>query len=248
MGKKELRGKSTWRAVPRLSIGAVLVLVAVFALACGRSDIVTGGQALETPGVETIAVANGDGHEGTEVAGLVDEHGDGDDHEGTEVAALVDEHGDGDDHEGTEVAALVDEHGDGNGAEANHQDDHDGEAGDLLEVTVNVVEGRTWGYEPATLEVPAGQRVRLTYVNGGQAEHDLEIPGLPASNVEREGVAHDVSLTGGDHDDDVVAAHAMPGTTAVVLFTPTQPGEYEFNCTLPGHKEAGMVGRIIVVP
>ncbi len=212
MGKKELRGRGARQAVPRLSIGVVLVLVAVFALACGGSDIDTAGQVLDDQGERAVAVADGDGNEGTEVAGLVDEHGDG------------------------------------NGAEASHQDGHDGEAGDLLEVTVNVVEGRTWRYEPATLEIAVGQRVRLTYVNDGKAEHDLEILGLPASNVEREGsVAHDVSL-GGGHDDDVVAAHAMPGTTAVVLFTPTQSGEYEFICTLPGHREAGMVGRIIVVP
>ena len=228
MAKKELRGRGARQAVPRLSIGVVLVLVAVFALACGGSDIDTAGQVLDDQGERAVAVADGDGNEGTEVAGLVDEHGDG--------------------NEGTESAGLVDEHGDGNGAEASHQDGHDGEAGDLLEVTVNVVEGRTWRYEPATLEIAVGQRVRLTYVNDGKAEHDLEILGLPASNVEREGsVAHDVSL-GGGHDDDVVAAHAMPGTTAVVLFTPTQSGEYEFICTLPGHREAGMVGRIIVVP
>ncbi len=213
MRRKELRGRGTWQAVPRQSISAVLVLVAVFALACGSSDIGTAGQVLDAQGVKAVAVADGDGHEGTEIAGHVDEHGDG------------------------------------KGAEPSRQDGHDGEAGDLLEVTINVVEGRTWRYEPATLEIPAGQRVRLTYVNDGRAEHDMEIPGLPASNVEREGgVAHDVSLGGGHRDDDVVAAHAMPGTTAVVLFTPTQPGEYDFNCTLPGHKEAGMVGRIIVVP
>ncbi len=229
MGKQELRGKSTRRAVPRLSIGAVLVLVAVFALACGSSGVPTAGQVLDGQGVNAVAVVDNDAHEGTEVAGLVD-------------------HADDDDHDGTEVAGLVDEHSDGNGTETNHQDGHDGEAGYLLEVTINVVEGRTWTYEPATLEVPVGQRVRLTYVNDGLAEHDLEIPGLPASNVEREGiVAHDVSLEGGHHDDDVVAAHAMPGTTAVVLFTPTQSGEYDFYCTLPGHREAGMVGRIIVV-
>ncbi len=213
MGKRELRGRGTWQALTRLSIGGLLVLVAAFALACGSSDDGTASQVLDAQSVKAVAVADGDGHEGTEVAGLVDEHGDG------------------------------------NGAEANPQDGRDGEAGDLLEVTINVVEGRNWGYEPATLEVPAGQRIRLTFVNDGRAEHDVEIPGLSVSNVEREGgVAHDASLGGGQHESDVVAAHAMPGTTSVVLFTPTQPGEYDFNCTIPGHKEAGMVGKIIVVP
>ena len=50
----------------------------------------------------------------------------------------------------------------------------------------------------------------------------------------------------GHHGEGVVAAHAMPGMSASVMFTPTQIGEYEFYCTIPGHREAGMVGRLIV--
>lgn len=53
-------------------------------------------------------------------------------------------------------------------------------------------------------------------------------------------------LGGGHHDDGVIAAHAEPGTTATVLFTPTEAGVFEFACTIPGHKEAGMVGKLVV--
>jgi uncharacterized cupredoxin-like copper-binding protein len=34
--------------------------------------------------------------------------------------------------------------------------------------------------------------------------------------------------------------------TSTLDFTPTKPGTYEFFCTVAGHKDAGMVGTLIV--
>ena len=137
-----------------------------------------------------------------------------------------------DDHDAAEVAL--------------HDDDHDAADDDILEISLAVIEGSTLGFDPDVIEVPVGQRVRLTLINDGRAEHDVEIVGLLASHLELEGgPAHD-GTGGGHHDADLVSAHAMPGTAASVLFTPTIAGVYEFACTLPGHKEAGMIGKIVV--
>lgn len=138
----------------------------------------------------------------------------------------------------TDSAHVEEEEGAGHAHEDN---------GDVLEVALNVVEGRTLGFDPSVLEVPAGQRVKLTLVNDGAVEHDLEIAGVPAEDVEASGGAnHTENLGGGHHHADAVAAHAEPGESASVVFTPTQPGEYEFACTLPGHKAAGMEGKLVV--
>jgi uncharacterized cupredoxin-like copper-binding protein len=42
--------------------------------------------------------------------------------------------------------------------------------------------------------------------------------------------------------------HAGPGDEAFELLQADAPGTYEFACEIPGHKEAGMVGRIEVQP
>ncbi|MCH7745830.1 MAG: hypothetical protein IIC84_07155, partial [Chloroflexi bacterium] len=123
----------------------------------------------------------------------------------------------------------------------------DAEDGDVFEIILNVVEGRHWGFDPEVIEIPVGRRVKLTLVNGGRAEHDVEVSGLMAEHIEIVGgMAHSERLGGGGHEDDVVAAHAMAGAVSSVIFTPTMAGVYEFACTIPGHKEAGMVGKLIV--
>ncbi len=164
-----------------------------------------------------------------EVAGTV--NGDAGANGIASAVAIDDGHAD-DDHDIVEAAL--------------HDDDLDAGEGDILEISLAVVEGSTWGFDPALIEVPVGQRVRLTLTNDGRAEHDVEIVGLLASHLEFEGGPEHDGAGNGDHEANLVAAHAMPGTTASVLFTPTIAGVYEFACTLPGHKEAGMIGKIVV--
>jgi plastocyanin len=55
---------------------------------------------------------------------------------------------------------------------------------------------------------------------------------------------------GHDFDIDELNVHvAMPsGKQVLALFTPTTPGSYTFYCHIPGHREAGMVGTLIVEP
>jgi plastocyanin len=56
--------------------------------------------------------------------------------------------------------------------------------------------------------------------------------------------------TGHYFDIDELNVHVpMPsGKPALALFTPTTPGTYTFYCKVTGHREAGMVGTLVVVP
>ncbi|MBL8046771.1 MAG: cupredoxin domain-containing protein [Anaerolineales bacterium] len=95
-------------------------------------------------------------------------------------------------------------------------------------------------YSTTTLEVTAGQPVALTLINEGVLEHDFSIEEIAVTSVSETNPA--------DHSHAVGDLHAAvkPGETNVLNFTPTEPGTYEFYCTVAGHKAAGMVGTLIV--
>lgn len=106
------------------------------------------------------------------------------------------------------------------------------------------IEANEFKFSPATIEVSKDRPVKLTLRNKGTVEHDWAIMKIPMMGMKESGeVGHDMSNTA---DKPELHMSAMTGQTAQVEFTPTQAGTYQIACTVPGHKEAGMVGTLIV--
>lgn len=114
--------------------------------------------------------------------------------------------------------------------------------------------GTEFKFDPNQLSLKVGQRVRIVFQNKGTVDHELEIEDMKADNV-----VLDESQGGNMPEDEmreamddaakgVVHEHAAGGGTVTVDFTPTTAGTYDIACNLPGHKEAGMVGSIVVQP
>jgi plastocyanin len=80
-------------------------------------------------------------------------------------------------------------------------------------------------FEPATITVKRGTPVQLTLVNSGALEHNWVVDSLGGKRVELD---------------------AQPKTSASVEFTTAGPGSYEFYCSIPGHREGGMKGSLVV--
>lgn len=88
-------------------------------------------------------------------------------------------------------------------------------------------------FTPDRVTAPAGVPLRITLVNDGVIEHDLRIQALG------------VWLPGQPRGGQEVRVLA-PGRSLTVTTTPTKKGSFEFWCTIPGHKEAGMKGTITI--
>jgi uncharacterized cupredoxin-like copper-binding protein len=117
---------------------------------------------------------------------------------------------------------------------------HDAIAADAQQLTVTV--GDSLSFDRPTLIVEAGRPVVVTVRNQSMTEHDFVIPSMPAQDVV-------VRFEGGHSHGDGTAIVGHPQTKGEVRvqFTPTEPGTYEFYCSLPGHREAGMTGTVTVL-
>lgn len=105
-------------------------------------------------------------------------------------------------------------------------------------------------YDQTQLQAIVGQPVKLTLRNDGALEHDFSIAQIPltgevTANMEagEHTGEHDMSHMSETPDLHIAAAQAGSST---IEFTPSEPGEYPFYCTVAGHKEAGMVGTLVV--
>jgi plastocyanin len=83
------------------------------------------------------------------------------------------------------------------------------------------VEASNFEFDPGDLEIDAQEEIALDLVSTG-GPHDFAVQGL--------GLVNDVA----DGEDNVQRLRI------------DQPGEYTFFCTLPGHRDGGMEGTLVV--
>ncbi|MBV6450863.1 MAG: hypothetical protein MHPDNHAH_01590 [Anaerolineales bacterium] len=120
-------------------------------------------------------------------------------------------------------------------------------------VTEIKLEATDFAFNPLSATVPVGKPITVTVKNDGSVEHDFVIAKINVADVVTEGdgmdMGHDMSDMGHDMGDMEYDLHISTpvGETSALTFTPTEAGEYEFFCSVPGHKEAGMIGKLIVV-
>jgi len=97
-------------------------------------------------------------------------------------------------------------------------------------------------FVPAQITVRRGEAVRFVAHNGGKLAHEMVLGTLKDLEAHAEMMrAH----PGMAHDEPHMLSVA-PGKTGTLGWEFSVPGEFYFGCLVPGHFEAGMVGRIVV--
>ncbi len=104
-----------------------------------------------------------------------------------------------------------------------------------------------FSYTPASVIVPAGEPVSLTLRNSSVVEHDFVIEKVDVQSVVKKDSGSAAHHTREEQLGVDLHVSAQPGDTSVIEFTISEPGTYTFYCSVPGHKEAGMSGELIVV-
>lgn len=107
------------------------------------------------------------------------------------------------------------------------------------EIVIKIHE-TNFSYDPEKIVLKKGQQVRLMLTNNDTIEHDIEIMDFPAT------IKTEVKHEGHQARDVDFHLHANPKSKTEAVFTPLEKGTYEFYCTIPGHKDSGMTGIIMV--
>ena len=121
-----------------------------------------------------------------------------------------------------------------------------GIAGDPRRVsrTIEVSMNDRMRFVPDRIRVREGETVRLRVRNAGRLLHELVI-GTP--DELRKHAELMVKFPNMEHDEPHMV-HVDPGRRGEIVWHFNRPGEFEFACLIPGHFQAGMIGRVVVEP
>jgi uncharacterized cupredoxin-like copper-binding protein len=100
----------------------------------------------------------------------------------------------------------------------------------------------TMGYTPDRLEVRRGEQIKFLIINKGKETHEFIIASTQ-DNLKHAALMR--KYPDMEHDDPN-GKTVQPGKEAEILWRFTKKGEFEFACLIPGHREMGMTGKIIV--
>ena len=119
-----------------------------------------------------------------------------------------------------------------------------GQTGDPRKATrtLNVDMSDAMRFTPAEISLKRGETVRFLVTNSGKQMHEMV---LGTMQELEEHAALMKKHPGMEHDEPYMA-HVQPGKKAEIVWRFTKAGEFHYGCLIPGHFEAGMVGKIRV--
>jgi uncharacterized cupredoxin-like copper-binding protein len=121
-----------------------------------------------------------------------------------------------------------------------------GQAGDAKRVSreILVTMSDEMRFRPAELTVKRGETVRFRVKNNGKVMHEMVLGTMADLKAHAEMMKKHPGM---EHEEPHMA-HVAPGKSATMVWQFTNAGEFYFGCLVPGHFDAGMIGKVKVEP
>jgi plastocyanin len=121
-----------------------------------------------------------------------------------------------------------------------------GDDDDEADATDTVAQTATTG-EATAEDGEVTQAFDVPVAQTGLAYAITEITASPGTITLRsangQAIPHNIAI---DEPEQQIGEIVQDGGVSEITLTITEPGEYEFYCSVPGHREAGMVGTLII--
>jgi uncharacterized cupredoxin-like copper-binding protein len=108
--------------------------------------------------------------------------------------------------------------------------------------TIKIDMADTMRYTPSEITIKVGETVRFDARNSGKVMHEIVFGTMQELKEHAELMRKNPGM---EHDEPYMA-HVAPGKTERIVWQFTKPGEFYFGCLIPGHFEAGMIGKVTV--
>jgi uncharacterized cupredoxin-like copper-binding protein len=142
------------------------------------------------------------------------------------------------------LSPLAEPHGAGHGHSHGFSAGEPGNPGRparVVNVTMQEAAGKMT-YSPARVAVKRGDQVRFVLTNVGELDHEFVL----ATTEENLRHAKEMQQHPAMEHDNANAKRLAPKQKSEVLCRFTKRGSFEFGCLIPGHREAGMTGTVVV--
>lgn len=97
-------------------------------------------------------------------------------------------------------------------------------------------------FVPDRIEIKRGEQIKFVLRNNGELEHEFVL----ATTDENLKHAEDMKKNPEMEHDDPNAKRLAPKKSGEFVWRFSKAGQFEYGCLIPGHREAGMSGTIVV--
>jgi uncharacterized cupredoxin-like copper-binding protein len=108
--------------------------------------------------------------------------------------------------------------------------------------TIQVDMADTMRFTPPVLTIKRGDTVRFVVTNSGKLMHEMVLGTMKELKEHAELMK---KMPGMEHDEPYMV-HVEPGRKEEMGWQFTKAGEFYYGCLVPGHFEAGMLGKVVV--
>ena len=111
----------------------------------------------------------------------------------------------------------------------------------IVQIVMRESDGRML-FIPDAFKIRKGEQVRFQLRNNGEVDHEFVVATLEDNLKHMKEMAKNPDM---EHDDPN-ARRVKPKKTAEIVWQFTKAGTFDFSCLIPGHRQAGMFGTIVV--
>lgn len=97
-------------------------------------------------------------------------------------------------------------------------------------------------FTPDRIEVRKGEQIKFVLRNNGELDHEFLLASTADNPKHADAMAKNPDMA----HDDPNGKRLAPRKAGEMVWKFTKHGILEYSCLIPGHREAGMVGTIIV--